>query len=125
MLGFMQSRGVVALGDIMIDFDRMELRCAGHLVAATSLEFRLLKVFVDNPNHVFSRKELIGAAWTRRRRANSRTVDTCIWHLRQKLERDPASPVLFQTVHGSGYKFVPGGLELNASSTQVYLRGNC
>lgn len=116
----MQSRGVVTLGDIVIDFDRMELRSSGHLVSATSLEFRLLKVFIDNPNHVFSRKELIGAAWTKRKRANSRTVDTCIWHLRQKLERNPASPTLFQTVHGSGYKFVPGTLGPFTLSMQAY-----
>jgi DNA-binding response OmpR family regulator len=118
----MQSRGVVTLNDIVIDFDRMELHCGGRLVSATSLEFRLLKFFIDNPNHVFSRRELIGAAWGKRKRVNSRTVDTCIWHLRRKLEKDPASPVLFQTVHGSGYKFVPGGLAGGSFGTQFYGR---
>jgi len=102
----MPWRGSVELGDVMIDFDRMELRCFGQNVYATALEFRLLKFLVDNPEHVFSRDELIDAAWPKRKRVTARTVDTCIWHLRRKLERDPTSPTYIRTVHGSGYKFV-------------------
>ena len=37
----------------------------------------------------------------------TRTVDNKILSLRQKLEREPADPAHFQTVHGIGYKFVP------------------
>lgn len=103
----MGSKGVAVFGDIVIDFDRMEIRRSGRIIPATSLEFRLLKFFVDNPEYVFSRDELIRAVWPERKRVNGRTVDNYISHLRQKLEQDPAAPVMFQTVYGTGYKFVP------------------
>jgi DNA-binding winged helix-turn-helix (wHTH) protein len=44
----------------------MQLRRRGQVVAATVLEFRLLKFFLDNPEHVFSREELIDAVWPAR-----------------------------------------------------------
>ncbi len=103
----MEKKGVAVFGEIAIDFDRMELQRAGQTVPATGLEFRLLKLFVDHPGYVFSREELIRAAWPKRKRATHRTVDNSISHLRRKLEGDPAQPALFQTVFGVGYKFVP------------------
>jgi DNA-binding response OmpR family regulator len=103
----METKGAVVLGEIIIDFDRMEIFRAGQTVSATSLEFRLLKFFVDHPEYVFSREELIRAVWPERKRVNGRTVDNYISHLRRKLEQNPGIPTLFQTVYGTGYKFVP------------------
>jgi two-component system, OmpR family, alkaline phosphatase synthesis response regulator PhoP len=105
----MRNKGVVSFGHIVIDFDRMELRRSGHLVSTTSLELRVLEFFVDNPERVFSRAELIRAIWPERRRVNGRTVDNCISHLRHKIEEYPARPVYFKTLYGAGYKFVPLG----------------
>ncbi len=115
----MAKKRVAVVGDITIDFDRMELRRLGQIISATSLEFRLLKLFVDHPGRVFSRQELIGAAWPNRKRANQRIVDNSILHLRQKLEGDLAYPVLFETVFGVGYKFVPN------SASRVVLTPAC
>jgi DNA-binding response OmpR family regulator len=103
----MQLTGATVLGDVAIDFDRMELYCGDHLIPATSLEFRLLKFFIDNPKRVFTREELIEAVWAKRKRATLRTVDNFIRQLRLKFEKDPTSPIFFQTIRGSGYKFVP------------------
>jgi DNA-binding response OmpR family regulator len=105
----MQSKGAVLFGPIAIDFDRMELRRFGRLIPITSLEVKLLKFLVDNPERVFSRAELMRAVWPKRKRANGRTVDNCILHLRHKLEEDPSRPVYFKTLHGAGYKFVAAG----------------
>ena len=115
----MQSRGRATLGDTIIDFDRMEIRCSSHLIPATSLQFRLLKFFFDNPNRVISRKELIRAVWKKRKRASLRAVDTCIWNLRRKLEKNPGSgSVFFQTVHGEGYRFESTGWTFATSSAR-------
>jgi DNA-binding response OmpR family regulator len=102
----MRSKGACTFGDITVDFDRMELTRAGRDLVLTGLEFRLLQLFVDHPGRVFSRKELLGAAWPRRQRRNARTVDNCMWQVRQKLETCPAEPRYFVTIHGAGYKFV-------------------
>lgn len=112
----MDKKGAVVLGEISIDFDRMEIFRDGRTVSATSLEFRLLKFFIDHPEYVFSREELIRAVWPDRKRVNGRTVDNYISHLRRKLEQNPATPTLFQTVYGTGYKFVPGGHSTSAHS---------
>ncbi|SRR6266567_4736859 len=105
----MDPKGVAIFGQITIDFDRMEILHSGRIISITAQEFRLLKFFVDNPQYVFTRDELLGAAWPERKRVNGRTVDNSIAHLRQKIEEDPSRPVYFQTVHGVGYKFVPFG----------------
>lgn len=113
----MEKKGAVVLGEIIIDFDRMEIYREGLAVSATSLEFRLLKFFVDHPEYVFSREELIRAVWPERKRVNGRTVDNYISHLRRKLEENPAAPTMFQTVYGTGYKFVPGAHLAGASAS--------
>ena len=113
----MEKKGAVILGEIIIDFDRMEISRGGQTVSATSLEFRLLKFFIDHPEYVFSREDLIRAVWPERKRVNGRTVDNYISHLRRKLEENPASPTLFQTVYGTGYKFVPGAQPAKASAS--------
>jgi DNA-binding response OmpR family regulator len=113
----MRSRGRATLGDTVIDFDRMEIRNTSQSIPATSLEFRVLKLFIDNPNRVFSRKELIRAVWKKRKRASLRTVDTLISRLRRKLEKNPVGPIFFQTVHGTGYRLVSTGLTSSTSST--------
>lgn len=103
----MASKGVARFGEIAIDFDRMEILQSGRIVSATALEFRILRFFVDNPHRVFSRQELLDAVWPQRERANGRTVDNVIGHLRQKLEKDAAHPTYLQTVYGAGYRFAP------------------
>lgn len=102
-----QLKGVALFGAIEIDFDRMEICRSGRRNPATAQEFKVLEFLVKNPHHVFSREELMAAAWPRRRRTNGRTVDNFIMLLRRKIEEDPAHPVYLQTVHGAGYKFVP------------------
>jgi DNA-binding response OmpR family regulator len=100
-------RGQVArFGEISLDFRKMELQRAGQLVALTRQEFKILKFFISRPEWVVSREKLISAAWPKRKRLSNRTVDNHIAKLRQKLEKDPAHPAYFRTVHGVGYKFV-------------------
>jgi len=103
----MERKGRAAFGDITLDFDRQELRRFGQLIAATSLEFRLLRCFIENPERTLSREELIHRVWRTRKRMTSRTVDNAICQLRQKLEDHPSCPVYFRTMYGVGYKFVP------------------
>ncbi len=95
--------------DISVDFTRMELRRAGNPITLTPREFKALKFFAENPNRVISRDELLNKVWGYECYPSTRTVDTHILKLRQKLEKDPANPAYFLTVHGVGYKFVPEG----------------
>jgi DNA-binding response OmpR family regulator len=70
--------------------------------------FRLMLTLglVSNPAETLSRDRLLDAVWGYDNYPNTRTVDTHIVHLRQKLEPNPEEPRFILTVHGSGYKFV-------------------
>ena len=85
----------------------MELTRAGRPVPLTPQEFKILKFFAQNRERVISREELLNEVWGYNCYPSTRTVDNHILKLRQKLEKDPADPVHFVTVHGAGYKFVP------------------
>jgi len=104
----MRTSRVAKFGNISLDFRKMELCRAGRPVGLTLLEFKALKFLVTRPEVVVSRQRLISAAWPRRKRSSHRTVDNCIAKLRQKIESNPDCPVFIRTVHGVGYKFVPG-----------------
>jgi len=94
-------------GDVKVDFTKMELWRGGSLVQLTSQEFKVLKFMIQNAERVLSREELLNHVWGYRNYPSTRTVDNHILRLRQKLEKDPANPLHFRTVHSSGYKFVP------------------
>ncbi|MFZ0937835.1 MAG: response regulator transcription factor [Candidatus Sulfotelmatobacter sp.] len=97
---------VVSFDDITIDFKKMEVQRSGKVVILTAQEFKTLKFLLENADRVISRDELLNDVWGYQNYPSTRTVDNHILKLRQKLERDPASPVHFRTVHGMGYKFV-------------------
>jgi DNA-binding response OmpR family regulator len=94
-------------GDVKVDFTKMELWREGKRVQLTSQEFKVLKFMIQNAERVLSREELLNLVWGYRNYPSTRTVDNHILRLRQKLEKDPANPAHFCTVHSSGYKFVP------------------
>jgi DNA-binding response OmpR family regulator len=92
---------------IAVDFTKMEVLRDGESAVLTAQEFKTLKFLVQNAERVISRDELLNEVWGYQNYPSTRTVDNHILKLRQKLERDPANPVHFRTVHGVGYKFVP------------------
>lgn len=97
---------VVSFDGISVDFKKMEVVREGKVVILTAQEFKTLHFMVLNADRVISRDELLNEVWGYQNYPSTRTVDNHILKLRQKLERDPASPVHFRTVHGMGYKFV-------------------
>ena len=96
-----------SFGEVSLDFRKMEATRRGSRIALTALEFKLLRFFAQNRECVFTREELLNQVWGYESYPSSRTVDTLMLKLRQKLENNPASPVHFLTIHGTGYKFVP------------------
>jgi DNA-binding response OmpR family regulator len=100
------SAKLIQCGEISIDVAKMEVRRDGVPVTLTAHEFKLLRYFIENAGRVLTRSELLNDVWGYDSYPNTRTVDNQILKLRQKLERDPAQPLHFLTVHGAGYKFV-------------------
>jgi len=82
---------------------------AGHEIALTRKEFDLLVYFVEHRGEVITRDRLLDEVWGYEQFPTTRTVDTHVLRLRQKLERDPEHPVRILTVHRQGYKFATEG----------------
>lgn len=93
--------------DVFVDFAKMEAFRASKPVALTPQEFKLLKYFSQNAERVLSRDQLLNDVWGYNSYPSTRTVDSHILNLRQKLEKNPATPAHFLTVHNAGYRFVP------------------
>ncbi len=88
-------------------FSTMEVRRNGQPVVLRCKEFKMLAYLIKNPRRVISRDELLNKVWGYENYPSTRTVDNHILKLRKKLEAEPAHPKHFQTVHSSGYKFLP------------------
>lgn len=93
--------------DVIVSFSKMEVTHNGKPIEFTAQEFKTFKFMLQNAERVLSREELLNKVWGYQNYPATRTVDNHILKLRQKLEREPSSPVHFLTVHGAGYKFVP------------------
>jgi len=110
------SHEILAFGDARVDFTSMEASLAGKPVTLTAQEFKLLKFFAGSPGRVLTRDELLNEVWGYQNYPSTRTVDNHILRLRQKLEPDSANPRFFLTIHGAGYKFIPGNAAANGKS---------
>jgi len=87
----------------MANFPRAD---QGDELEVSSKEFELLKYFICHSGETLSRDRLLEDVWGYENSPTTRTVDTHLARLRQKLEPDPEQPQYFLTVHGTGYRFV-------------------
>src|SRR5271155_2619430 len=94
-------------GDLELDRARRRVHLAGNEVSLTATEFRLLEFLMSRPSVVFSREQLLNAVWGQDRAITDRAVDVYVLRLRQKIESDPANPLLIHSVRGFGYTFEP------------------
>ena len=92
-------------GDVEMDFARGELRRSGQAVDLTSLEFKLLAVFIRSRGRVLSRQRLLDEAWGPGTYITDRVVDNHILALRKKIEPEPQRPRYLVSVRGLGYRF--------------------
>ena len=97
---------IYRFSDVEVNVRSNEVLRAGSPVDLSAKEFALLAYFVAHPAETLTRDRLLDAVWGYENYPNTRTVDTHIVHLRQKLEPNPEEPRFILTVHGSGYKFV-------------------
>ena len=97
---------VYRFSDVEVNIRGHQVRRAGKPVELSAKEFALLAYFISHQAEALSRDRLLDAVWGYENYPSTRTVDTHIVHLRQKLEPNPEEPRFILTVHGSGYKFV-------------------
>ena len=98
------ARETYADGLIAIDYNARAVTAAGEPVALTPLELRLLTAFVDHPNQVLSREQLLELAWGSDRGVLSDQVKLYVGYLRKKLGE---AAERIETVRGFGYRYRP------------------
>lgn len=80
---------------------------SGAHVELTSGEFELLLAFVEHPNRLLTRDQLLDLARGRASQAIDRAIDVQVMRLRRKIEAEPTSPTRIKTVRNGGYIFTP------------------
>ncbi|MTI75192.1 MAG: response regulator transcription factor [Stenotrophomonas sp.] len=101
--------GAIEVAGIRIDPVARTAGVDGNVLDLTPREFDLLHFFARHPDQVYSRMELLNQVWGHRHEGYEHTVNTHINRLRNKIERDPATPRRILTVWGRGYKLAAGG----------------
>ena len=96
---------VYQVGDLHIDATKASVTKAGVEITLSALEYRLLLVFLNHFGETLSRRELLQEIWdVAGDYVNDNTLTVYIKRLRDKIELDPANPVILKTVRGLGYK---------------------
>jgi len=96
---------VYQVGDLHIDATKATVTKAGAEITLSALEYRLLLVFLNHFGETLSRRELLQEIWdVAGDYVNDNTLTVYIKRLRDKIESDPANPVILKTVRGLGYK---------------------
>ena len=96
--------GKLRVGTLELDPMRHQVTVAGDPKRLTPSEFKLLLLLAEQPERVFSRREIMQHLWDSEYVGDQRACDIHISNLRQKLEEDPATPERIVTVRGVGYK---------------------
>ncbi|MFG0800425.1 response regulator [Leclercia sp. GLN_9] len=97
---------IIAFGDWQLDTSaRHLLDPTGTIVALSGAEYRLLRVFVDHPQRVLTRDQLLNFTQGRDAELFERSIDLLVSRVRQRLNEDARTPLYIKTVRSEGYVF--------------------
>ncbi len=106
---FMQTGETLSLNGITLELLNGEARKDGELLELTSGEYKLLCLFMENPDRVLSPDQILASLWDCDENfIENKTLAVYIRRLRMKIEDDPGAPEKIVTVRGMGYKWSTG-----------------
>lgn len=101
-----EASQILSFGDWRLDtVSRNLLDKAGTTIALSGAEYRLLRVFVDHPQRVLNRDQLLNLTQGRDAEIFDRSIDLLVSRLRQRLGDDAREPTYIKTVRSEGYVF--------------------
>ena len=98
--------GVRRVGSLELDVNRHEVRLEGRTIRLTPSEFRLLAFLAQEPERVYSRREIMQHLWDSTYVGDQRACDIHVSNLRRKIEETPGRPQRLVTVRGVGYRLL-------------------
>ncbi|EDU36478.1 MULTISPECIES: response regulator transcription factor [Clostridium] len=93
-------------GDIKFNMNKYIVTKGGKELALTAKEMKILKLFFENPNRVFTKVQIYDSVWGEEFLSDYNTVTVHMRRLRSKIEDDSNNPKLIETVWGIGYKLI-------------------
>lgn len=96
---------VLVYREIVLYLNELRVTIQDREVPLSPKEFRILELFMNHPNRVWAREELIDKIWGAEFMGDRKTVDVHIRWLREKIEADPSNPQYIVTLRGFGYRF--------------------
>jgi two-component system OmpR family response regulator len=101
-----ETARMLVFGDWQVDtVARHLIDDSGTMVALSGAEYRLLRIFLDHPQKVLSRDQLLGLTQGREAELFERSIDLLVSRLRQRLRDDAREPRYIKTVRSEGYVF--------------------
>ena len=99
------SSGFTEVCGLSVDTGSGLVKKNGKEIFLSALEYRLFLIFVSNPERVITRDRLLNELWDAAGEyVNDNTLTVYIKRLREKIEEDPANPVIIRTIRGIGYR---------------------
>jgi DNA-binding response OmpR family regulator len=98
----------IRIGNIKVNFKSYQALEGTNEIKMSYKEFGILHYLYMNAGKIIQRDDLMSDVWGIEYDISTRTVDNFILKLRQKIEVDPNNPKIILTVHGIGYKMIPG-----------------
>lgn len=97
---------VFRAGGLTVDFNSRQITRDGQPVKLTATEFALLRLFIQHAGKVLTHRHILQEVWGPDYSQRTQYLRVYMTRLREKLEANPAEPVLFLTEQGVGYRFV-------------------
>lgn len=97
---------VLRVGRIEMDQDAHVVRVDGHEIKMPLREFELLELFMQNPDRVLTRGQILDRIWGLDYIGDSKTLDVHVKRIRSKIEESTSKHSALLTVRGLGYKLV-------------------
>lgn len=111
-----QSLAKIVVGELILHKDQCVLYRNQKEITLTFTEYKLLQMFMEQPNRVFTKKQIFESVWGDDYYSDDNTIMVHISKLREKIEKDPKKPSYLKTVRGLGYKIVSGDDIVNSKA---------
>ena len=93
---------VITVRDLELDIDSCELRKNGEAIDLTSVEYKIMELFMKHPGKVFTKQQIYEYGWGEDFVVADNNIMVCISKLRDKLDEDPSKYI--KTIRGLGYR---------------------
>ncbi len=99
-----KKANIINFQDLIIDLDNYSVKKKNEFIKLTSKEFDILKLFVTNPNRVFTKAQIYSIVWNENYFGDENIINVHMRRLREKIEEDASKPNYIKTLWGIGYR---------------------